>query len=134
MAGTKSKIGVDHWRLRVFVGKSETDGSRFVSKNFRGGVQAADKALAKLVTDVESGRIRYGTETVSDLLHRFLEHCEATGKSVTTLMGYRKIATKTLMPAIGNIKLVKLTASDLDDLYASLIKRGNKATLGEFTP
>ena len=44
------------------------------------------------------------------------------------MMGYRKIASSTLDPAIGDIKLVKLTASDLDKLYASLTKRGNKAT------
>jgi integrase len=128
MAGTKSKIGDDYWRLRVFVGRSETGSPRFVSKNFRGGVRAADKALAKLVTDVDSGKIRSGAETVSDLLDRFLEHCEATGKSATTMMGYRKIASRTLTPAIGDIKLVKLTASDLDQLYASMTKRGNKAT------
>lgn len=128
MAGTKSRIGPDYWRLRVFVGKSETGSSRFVSKYFRGGVRAADKALAKLVTDVDSGKIRSGTETVSDLLDRFLEHCEATGKSATTMMGYRKIASRNLSPAIGDIKLVKLTASDLDKVYASLTKRGNKAT------
>jgi hypothetical protein len=54
-------------------------------------------------------KIRSGAETVSDLLDRFLEHCEATGKSATTMMGYRKIASRTLGPAIGDIKLVKLT-------------------------
>ncbi len=70
IAGSKSKIGDEYWRLRVFVGKSESGSSRFVSKNFRGGVRAADKALAKLVVDVHSGKIRSGTETVSDLLDR----------------------------------------------------------------
>jgi hypothetical protein len=76
-------------------------------------VRAADKALAKLVTDVDSGKVRSGAEPVGDLLDRFLEHCEATGKSATTMMGYRKIAGWTLSPAVGDIKLVKLTTSDL---------------------
>ena len=55
------------------MGKSETGSSRFVSKNFRGGVRAADKALAKLLTDVDRGKIRSGAETVSDQLGRFLK-------------------------------------------------------------
>ena len=41
---------------------------------------------------------------------------------------YHRIADKVVRPELGRIKLAKLTALDLDRLYAKLTTKGNKAT------
>jgi hypothetical protein len=51
----------------------------FVTKTVDGGVRAADKVLNKMVADHEAGKPREGSETVSDLMVRWLEHSETKG-------------------------------------------------------
>jgi integrase len=68
------------------------------------------------------------TGTVQNLLERWLKHCESVDRSATTVREYRRIMEKVLIPEIGPIKLTKLSAQDLDQLYAKLTKKGNKAT------
>jgi len=88
----------------------------------------AEKELAKMVTDVAAGRLTAHTTTVAQLLERWLTHLESLGRSPTTMRKYRDIAGRTVIPAIGSVRLDKLTASQLDALYASLTAKGNKPT------
>ncbi len=66
--------------------------------------------------------------TVGQLLDRWLEHSETIGRSPTTIREYRRIADKTIRPALGSKRLAKLDAMDLDRLYATLNAKGNKPT------
>lgn len=59
---------------------------------------------------------------------QFLEHAESQGRSPTTLREYRRLAERVVVPELGKVKLAKLTARDLDNLYAKLTKRGLKPT------
>ncbi|MGO9583356.1 MAG: tyrosine-type recombinase/integrase [Acidimicrobiales bacterium] len=65
--------------------------------------------------------------TVGELLDQFLEHARLMGRSPVTLREYQRIVEKNLRPELGRIKLSRLTAHDLDLLYAKLTARGNKA-------
>lgn len=123
------------WRLRVYVGRDAKGQPVQRSKTVRtgdgrpgSGVREADRELAKLVSEVAKGNLATGTETVGELLDRFLEHAEAIGRSPTTLKEYRRIAETILRPELGRLPLVRLTAVDLDRLYAKLIARGLKPT------
>ena len=64
---------------------------------------------------------------MGDLLDQFLEHANARDRSPTTLRGYRQIAEAVVRPELGRIKLARLTARDLDRLYAKLSAKGNAA-------
>jgi integrase len=86
------------------------------------GVREAERELAKPVSEVAKGNLATGTETVGELL----EHAEAIGRSPTTLKEYRRIAETILRPELGRLRLARLTAVDLDRLYAKLIFRGLK--------
>jgi integrase len=81
-----------------------------------------------MIADAGQGNVATGTETVGQLLGRFLEHGESLGRSPTTLREHRRTIETTLRPELGRIKLAKLTAADLDRLYAKLTARGLKAT------
>jgi integrase len=137
MTGTKMEIAPGVWRLRVFVGRNAKGNPVQRSKTIRvggtnpkpgAGTRLADAELAKMVAEANKGNTATGAETVGELLDLFLDHAVSQGRSPTTLREYRRIADKVLRPEVGKLKLSKLTARDLDALYAKLTAKGNKAT------
>ncbi len=135
MKGTKTEVAPGVWRLRVYVGRNANGSPIQRSKTIRAperklgaGTRLADRELAKMIADAGQGNAATGAETVGQLLSRFLEHGESLGRSPTTLREHRRTIETTLRPELGRIKLAKLTAADLDRLYAKLTARGLKAT------
>lgn len=140
MNGTKTEMRPGVWRLRVYAGRRANGTPIQISKTFfspealKGrarpgdGTRLADRELAKMVAKVDKGNAPTGNETVDDLLHRWLAHAENIGRSPTTLREYQRIADKIVRPAIGKVRLSKLTAAHLDRLYAELTAKGLKAT------
>jgi len=138
--GTKTEIRPGVWRLRVYAGRRPNGTPIQVAKTFtspdaakgkakRGaGTRLADRELAKMVAAVAKGGVPTGTETLGQLLDRWLAHCETIGRSPTTLREYRRLVDTVVRPALGKIRLSKLTAAHLDRLYALLTARGLKAT------
>jgi integrase len=135
MRGTKTERRPGVWKLRVYVGKKPdgtpiqvtrtldtTGGNPNVKPG--SGSRLADRELAKMVAEASAGRLTSGTTTVKQLLDRWLAHLAATGRSPTTIREYEAGARRTVIPAIGSIRLDKLRASDLDKLYASLTAEG----------
>jgi integrase len=135
MRGTKTERRPGVWKLRVYVGKKpdgtpiqvtrtlDTTGGNPNAKPGSGS-RLADRELAKMVAEASAGRLTSGTTTVKQLLDRWLAHLVATGRSPTTIREYEAGARRVVIPAIGSIRLDKLTASDLDKLYASLTAEG----------
>ena len=135
MNGTKTEVAPGVWRLRVFVGRNATGSPIQRSKTIHAperkpgaGTRLADRELAKMIAEASRGSSATGTETVGQLLDRFLEHAESLGRSPTTLREHRRTIETTLRPELGRIKLSKLTAADLDRMYGKLTSRGLKAT------
>jgi integrase len=135
MNGTKTEVAPGVWRLRVFVGRNANGNPIQRSKTIHApehkpgaGTRLADRELARMITEASKGSTATGNETVGQLLDRFLEHSESLGRSPTTLREYRRITETVLRPELGRIKLSRLTALDLDRLYAKLTAKGNKAT------
>jgi integrase len=134
--GTKTKIAPGVWRLRVYIGRNAKGNPVQRSKTIHtgdknakpgAGTRLADRELANMIAEANKGNTATGTETVSDLLDLFLDHKESTGRSPETLRGYRQIANAVVRPELGTIKLSRLTARDLDRLYAKLRAKGNAA-------
>lgn len=137
MNGTKTEIAPGVWRLRVYVGRNANGSPVQRSKTVRApgknpkpnaGTRVADVELAKMVAEAAKGNRATGTETVGELLAQFLEHAKARDRSPTTIRKYESIVKNVLRPELGKIKLGKLTARDLDRLYAKLTAKGNKGT------
>jgi integrase len=115
--------GPGRWRVRVYAGRE--DGKvRWVSRTVIGGKRAAQSALANLVTDVDSGRLVPGHPmSVGELLDRWLDDV-GPHRSAYTLREYRRMADKNIMPAIGAVRLDRLSARQLDAFYKRLGERG----------
>jgi integrase len=137
MKGSMQEVAPGVWRLRVFLGRNDKGFPVQRSKTVRAtdrnpkqgaGKRLAEREMANMIAAVNKGNTAPGTQTVTDLLDRFLEHAESLGRSPTTLRKYRSIADSVVRPDLGRIKLAKLTAGDLDRLYAKLTAKGNKAT------
>ena len=137
MNGTKTEIAPGVWRLRVYVGRRANGTPIQRSKTIHlggnapksgAGVRTADRELAKMIADASKGKAATGSETLDQLLDMYLEHAESLGRSPTTLKEYRRLADVIVRPELGKLKLAKLTARDLDQLYARLTKRGLKPT------
>ena len=126
MRGTKRKRGEGVWELRAYVGRDPVTGNpRQVSKTFRGSAREADEALRDLIEQQVPGRSDGAGATVGQLLDAWLSECERMDLSPTTLRVYRTQIEHTVRPALGSIKVQRLGAKDLDDLYRAMKEKGS---------
>jgi integrase len=114
------------WELSVSTGWDPETGryGRVIRTLRTSSRRQAKAALARLEVEVASGRGGTADPTVAQLLDRWLEHLERLGRSESTLYNYRRYVKRELGPAIGGVRLSKLTARHLDGLYTALTKRG----------
>ena len=86
-----------------------------VVRGLSGTKREAEKALSELVVDVASGRTSTKGATLAELVDRWLLN---VGGSVSprTRAEYRRLATHRIVPALGTIKVDKLTAEHPDRL------------------
>jgi integrase len=121
--GSMHEVGEDHWRLRVFAGR-ENGKVRHVSRYFRGSKRRAEGALAKLVTEVEQQQVTSaGAGTLGELLDRWLDHI-TPNRAAYTIDEYRRLINKTIKPALGKVRLDRLSPRQLDAFYRSLQEKG----------
>lgn len=116
--------GSGKWKLRVYTGRDGRNRPTYLSRNFTGTRRQAESALSKLVADVERrhAATKHGG-SVGDLLTRWLADIEPT-RSPGTMREHRRSVELNILPAIGSVRLDRLTAPHLDDLYRSLLARG----------
>ena len=98
---------------------------RYVNRTIRGGKRTAQRAAAQLINEVEHGGHRQAARgSLAQLLDQWMTHIEAQGRAASTLARYRSALSANIVPAVGHIRVDRLTASDLDAFYASLLKKG----------
>ncbi len=89
-----------------------------------GTKRQAQVALAKLVTEVETGQVaKSHAGSVADLLDRWLDDITPTRTAYTT-REHRRSVERGIKPVIGAVHLDRLSARDLDQLYRDLFERG----------
>ena len=126
MRGTKRKRGEGVWELRAYVGRDPVTGNpKQVSKTFHGSAREADEALRDLIEQQVPGRSDGAGATLGQLLDAWLSECERMDLSPTTLRVYRTQIEHTIRPALGSIKVQRLGAKDLDDLYRAMKEKGS---------
>ena len=122
--------------LHVYVGR-RADGTPIqVTRTVRApvakpgaGVRLADAELAKMVSKASNGKLAGASAaTVTNVVEDYLEHCELEGRSPTTMREYRRIAAVVIEPKLGRVRADKLSAKQLNALYADLRDKGNKAS------
>lgn len=117
------ELGRDHWRIRVFVGRDANGKPKWASKNVRGTLKQAKAAVADFKTDLDrQGGPSSHPGSVADFLDRWLDDIAPT-RSTYTMREHRRIVEKTIKPALGTLRLDKLTSLDMDNLYRDLLGR-----------
>jgi integrase len=101
MRGVVEQRGDKRWRVRVFVGR-EGGHTRWVSRTITGTKRQAQVALAKLVTEVETGQVaKSHAGSVADLLDRWLDDIALT-RTAYTMREHRRSVERDIKPAIGD--------------------------------
>jgi integrase len=79
--------------------------------------------MAELVETAAHSRLRAGT--VGELLERWMA-AASPGWSASTVRETRSLTRCHLLPHLGHVPVAKLTAADIDDVYAYLLRRGSR--------
>lgn len=91
----------------------------------------AQAALTELLAAHQSGTfVAPSRMPIRDFIEPWLAGLENQGRRPTTLLGYRKALEGYLLPRLGNVSLQELRASDLDSLYADLLRTGGRRRQG----
>lgn len=125
MAGHLTKRGENSWRLHAYIGRDAQGRRRYATKTVHGTKREADRALAAFVTEVSRDRTASSAAesmTVSQVVSNWLE-AKAPTLSPVTVDRYR-IAIKHIEASIGSMKVARLRPSHIEDLYASMLAKG----------
>jgi integrase len=113
------------WEIRVALGRDPLTGSyRSVSRTIHGGKRKAREEIARIVNEASNGKFQGTKANLRQLTEQWLEYLERLGRSPKTLEGYRSLIKNGIDPALGTIELAKLAASDIDQFYGLLQKKG----------
>jgi integrase len=114
------------WELRVYQGGDPVSGKqRDAPRRFAPGKREAQRVLNEMKVEAERGLAARTTATVGELLDRWLELARADFSPKTTreVTGYIE---RNLRPALGDVRLSKLTTASLDRYYQQLLVDGGR--------
>jgi integrase len=121
----KGRNGV--WMVRVYTGKKEVAGKQarqYVSKVIHGTYRQADQERTKMLGDLDAGTfIAPAKQTLGEYLENWLTTSAALRVSIRVLSSYRGMITNHVLPTVGHTMLDKVSASQLQSLYATLADR-----------
>jgi integrase len=119
----------DAWELRVSAGTDPATGRRrLVSRTVHGTQRQAERALTRLLTEVDDGAHLGPDVTVAVLLERWQE-VKAQRWSPKTAKETAGYVRRHLVPAIGRLRLSELTTARLDALNVQLLASHAPATV-----
>lgn len=122
--GSLRRKGDRAWELRVSTGRDPGTGRyRYASRTVRGTRREAEAALAALVTETKTGTGAQpvAKATVGELVEQWLD-LKRDRLSMTTWEGYAGKARYRLIPALGAVRVTKLSVQDIDACYRRLVR------------
>lgn len=119
MAGRLVRRG-DSWQLRVYAGHGKV-----VTRTFKGSERDAQKALARLVVDVEDQRTvaTKGRRTVATLANAWWE-ARSPSWSPTVAADTRRWLDRFFLPELGTMPLSRVRTEHIDAFYGDLRRAG----------
>ena len=126
--GSKRRRG-EAWELRVYAGVHPLSGNRqYVTKTVRGSERDADRALRRLVDEVDEGSrvAATGRRTFRDASEKWLAAARPN-MSPGTVMTTEDYLARYLIPYIGERPIERIGAEDLDAVYATLRSRTGRS-------
>jgi len=133
MPGSKRRMSAkDTWQLRVYIGRDSKGGVKHLHRTFRGSERAADRELARLITEqdlkpapVTDEPTQWGPKTtVNDAIAAWKENGWQDLSPKTTL-GYESIWNRSVKGSIGTRRIVTLNSYDVEKFLRGLKTQGN---------
>jgi len=125
MNGSLRQRGAASWELRVYAGTNPDTGKRrYRTATVTGNRADAERALARLVADVQSDKTIGSASTVSELLEAWFA-IASTSWAPTTTRETRSILDRCLHPHLGHFRVGDVTTAVIDATYATLRERGS---------
>lgn len=122
MTGRLIAKGGDRWELVVDAGRDPLTGRRKrKSLTFRGSQRQAEKRLTMWAAEVMGDRPTTDA-TVAQLLTEYM--AMKPDLALRTRDEYQRLIDQRIVPALGHVRVRKLTAGDLDRFYRALGKGG----------
>ena len=117
--------GEGKWRIYAYVGRDVVTGKqRQATKVVHGSRKDAERALTKLLAEVDGGAHDGETATFGQVLDAWLAH-KALSVEATTLDTYRA-STGYVTDHLRALPVAKLTVAHLEALYAHLVTAGRR--------
>lgn len=120
MKGTIRRRG-NAWTLQVYAGRRADGTKRYATRTVRGTRSEADTALAQLVAEVTTGQALDPGQrvTYAELADRWYA-TRSPDWSPAHAATNRLVLDRHVTPALGPLHLDRITANDIDRLYATL--------------
>jgi integrase len=127
MTGHVRRRGARSWELKFDVGVDAKGNRKTRYASFRGTKRDAELELARLIAQNASGEgIDPSRATVSEFLERWERDWATANVGLKTLERYRGLLKLYVKPRIGAMRLQKLRAVHLNELYTALLRSGGQ--------
>jgi len=132
MKGHVVKRSEDSYSVVVDIGRDPKSGKRKQKwYTVHGNKKAAEKFLARKVTEIEEGRYADpGPATVEHFLRRWMAEYVKTSLKRSTFESYRQMVEDHIIPGLGDVRLAKLRPDQIQRFYADLLQNGRKDAAG----
>jgi len=118
--------GQNSWRIKFDIDVDSNTGKRRTRYcTVRGTKKQAQIELTKLLASINAGTyVDPGNTTVAEFMERWLRDWGAVSVSPSKLQRYAGIVRKQIIPQVGKIKIQKLQADKIAEMYATLLREG----------
>jgi integrase len=128
MTGHVRRRGERSWEIKFDLGTDSLTGKRRIRYvAFKGTKRAAELELARLVSQNAAGEgVDPSKSTVAEFVARWERDWATANVSPKTLERYRQLLRLYVSPLIGSVRIQKLRAVHLNELYSSLLRSGGR--------
>lgn len=128
MSGHIRRRGKNSFELKFDIGINPTTGKRITKfRSFKGTKREASAELVRLINSAHQGDYIDPTKvTVSEFFERWLRDWAAINVGAKTQERYRELTSGHVQPHVGAMPIQRLQAVHLAELYAKLLREGNR--------
>jgi len=128
MPGHLEKISKDSWTIIIEAGRDPATGKRKrIKKAFRGTKKEAEKELARMLTEIETGLYCEPSKlSFGEYLKKWLADYAKVKTSPKTYSRYEEIILKSVIPNLGQVIVEKLKPLHLQSYYTKMLTEGRQ--------
>jgi len=124
--------GRESWELKFDLGRDPLSGKRKIRyASFKGTKRQAQAELNRLISECASGAgVDPSKVTLAEFLDRWERDWASLNVSPKTLERYTELLRRHVRPHIGHVRIQRLRAVTLMELYAKLLREGQGGNVG----